>query len=102
MFFIWQEMLNAMVNNEFWYAEEGRRVDERSNPENQSKRWWLPSPQVPSSGLSDSSRKKLMCQGRLVLQVLKAAKSINENVLLEMPVPTMIQNALPKVVILLI
>lgn len=86
-----------MVNNEFWYAEGGSRAEGRSRGDTPSERWWLPSPQVPSSGLSDSGRKKLMHQRRVIHQVLKAAKSINENVLLEMPVPTVIVDALPKV-----
>ncbi|KAK2373567.1 rop guanine nucleotide exchange factor [Trifolium repens] len=51
----------------------------------QSKGWWL-SPQVPKTGLSDTERKRLVHQGRVVHQVFKAAKSINENVLLEMHV----------------
>lgn len=90
------ETLDSMVNTEFWYAEGGSRAEGRNKGERQSKRWWLPSPQVPSSGISDNGRKKLICQGSLVHQVLKAAKSINENVLLEMPVPTIIRDALPK------
>ncbi|OWM65038.1 hypothetical protein CDL15_Pgr028756 [Punica granatum] len=90
------EALDSMVNNEFWYAEGGSRAEGRSKAERPSKRWWLPSPQVPRLGLSESGRKKLMHQGRIIHQVLKAAKSINENVLLEMPVPTIIRDALPK------
>jgi hypothetical protein len=33
----------------------------------------------------------------VVYQVFKAAKSINETILLEMPVPTIIKDALPQV-----
>lgn len=87
-----------MVKTEFWYAEGGSRAEGRNTSEKQSKRWWLPSPQVPKSGLSDTERKKLLNKGRVVHQVYKAAKSINENVLLEMPVPTIIKDALPKVI----
>lgn len=90
------EMLDSMVNTEFWYAEGGSRAEGRNNSARQSKRWWLPSPQVPTKGLSDSERKKLLHQGRVVHQVFKAAKSINENILLEMPVPSVIKDALPK------
>uniref|UniRef100_A0A5B7AV64 Putative rop guanine nucleotide exchange factor 14 n=1 Tax=Davidia involucrata TaxID=16924 RepID=A0A5B7AV64_DAVIN len=90
------ETLDSMVNTEFWYAEGGSRAEGRSRSARQSKRWWLPSPQVPISGLSETRRKKLLYQGKVVHQVLKAAKSINENVLLEMPVPTIIKDALPK------
>lgn len=87
-----------MVNTEFWYAEGGSRAEGRNTSAKQSKRWWLPSPQVPKSGLSDTERKKLLNKGRVVHQVHKAAKSINENVLLEMPVPTIIKDALPRVI----
>ncbi|XP_059663069.1 rop guanine nucleotide exchange factor 14 [Cornus florida] len=90
------ETLDSMVSTEFWYAEGGSRAEGRSRSARQSKRWWLPSPQVPISGLSDSERKKLLHQGKMVHQVLKAAKSINENVLLEMPVPNIIKDTLPK------
>lgn len=91
-----------MVNTEFWYAEGGSRAEGRNIDVLQCKRWWLPSPQVPSTGLSESERKKLVHQGRVVHQVFKAAKSINENVLLEMPVPAVIRDALPKVTPLLL
>ncbi|KAA8521054.1 hypothetical protein F0562_011793 [Nyssa sinensis] len=90
------ETLDSMVNTEFWYAEGGSRAEGRSSSARQSKRWWLPSPQVPICGLSDIERKRLFCQGKMVRQLLKAAKSINENVLLEMPVPAIIKDALPK------
>ncbi|KAJ4951557.1 hypothetical protein NE237_028389 [Protea cynaroides] len=90
------ESLDSMVNTEFWYAEGGSRAEGRSRSERQSKRWWLPSPRVPMAGLSVTGRKKLINQGKVVEQVFKATKSINENVLLEMPVPTVIKDALPK------
>ncbi|EEF42526.1 rop guanine nucleotide exchange factor 14 isoform X2 [Ricinus communis] len=90
------ETLDSMVNNEFWYSEVGSRAEGRSKSTKQSKRWWLPLPQVPTTGLSDSERKKLLHKSKVVYQVFKAAKSINENILLEMPVPTIIRDALPK------
>ncbi|XP_052210763.1 rop guanine nucleotide exchange factor 14 isoform X2 [Diospyros lotus] len=86
------ETLDSMVSTEFWYAEGGSRGEGRR----QSRRWWLPLPHVPTSGLSEIERKKLLNQGKVVHQVFKAAKSINETVLLEMPVPTIIKDALPK------
>lgn len=89
-----------MVNTEFWYAEGGSREEERDTNARNSKRWWLPSPQIPKTGLSDAERKRLFQQRRVVHQVFKAAKSINENVLLEMPVPEIIKDALVKVIIL--
>ncbi|TKY70172.1 Rop guanine nucleotide exchange factor 14 [Spatholobus suberectus] len=90
------EALDSMVNTEFWYAEGGSRAEGRDPNAQQSKRWWLPSPQVPKCGLSDNERKRLLHQGRVVRQVFKAAKSINETMLLEMPVPAIIKDALSK------
>ncbi|KAH0642743.1 hypothetical protein KY289_033717 [Solanum tuberosum] len=90
------EALDSMVNTEFWYTEVGSRAEGRSRSAGESKRWWLPSPQVPIAGLSDPERNKLLNQGKLVNQKYKAAKAINENVLSEMPVPTIIKEALPK------
>lgn len=91
-----QEFLDSMVGTEFWYAEGNSRKEGRGGSSRQSKRWWLPSPRVPAAGLSETARKKLLSQGNMVHQVFKAAKAINENVLLEMPVPKDIQDALPK------
>uniref|UniRef100_A0A7N0TYU1 PRONE domain-containing protein n=1 Tax=Kalanchoe fedtschenkoi TaxID=63787 RepID=A0A7N0TYU1_KALFE len=88
------DMLDSMVNTEFWYDEGGSRAEGRGGRPGQ--KWWLPLPQVPGDGLSDSQRKKLMNQGRIVLQVFKAVKSINDSVLLTMPVPAVIRDALPK------
>lgn len=82
-----------MVNTEFWYVERGSRADGRTKIE---RRWWLPSPQVPMTGLSVSGRKKLLYHLKVVDQVFKAAKMINSCVLLEMPVPMIIRDALPK------
>ncbi|KAL1834704.1 rop guanine nucleotide exchange factor 14 [Daucus carota subsp. sativus] len=90
------ETLDSMVGTEFWYVEGGSRAEGRSNSSRQSNRWWLPSPKVPAAGLSDTERKKLLNQGKVVHQVFKAAKSINKNVLLEMSVPDFIREALPK------
>lgn len=86
-----------MVHTEFWYTEVGSRAEGRSRSAGQSMRWWLPSPQVPTVGLSDIERKRLLHQGKLIYQVFKAAKAINENVLVEMPIPIAIKDALPKV-----
>ncbi|WZZ49287.1 hypothetical protein YC2023_049394 [Brassica napus] len=83
-----QETLDSMVNTEFWYSEVGRRAE--------SRRWWLPSPKVPKPGLSSLVRKNLLEKGNVVYQSFKAAKSINGEVLLEMPVPTIIKDSLPK------
>ncbi|KAL3498095.1 hypothetical protein ACH5RR_040827 [Cinchona calisaya] len=93
---ILMEILDSMVDTEFWYVEVGSREEGRSRSAGESKRWWLPSPRVPANGLSDAERKKLLNQGKRVHQVLKAAKSTNESVLLEMPVPDIIVHALNK------
>jgi hypothetical protein len=91
------ETLDSMVNTEFWYSEIGSRAEGKNKSTSESKRWWLPSPQVPKPGLSNSGRKKLLDKGKVVYQVFKATKAINENILLEMPVPIVIKEAIPKV-----
>lgn len=90
------DALDSMVKTEFWYGEGGSRTEGKDMSVRHSKRWWLPSPQVPKTGLSDTERKRLVHQGKVVRQVFKAAKSINDNVLLEMPVPMVIRDALAK------
>ncbi|XP_047968496.1 rop guanine nucleotide exchange factor 14-like isoform X2 [Salvia hispanica] len=90
------EMLDSMVNTEFWYAEVGSRAEGKSRSAGQSTRWWLPSPRVPTVGLSEIERKRLLHQGKLIFQVFKAAKAINESVLADMPIPATIRNALSK------
>ncbi|XP_042419449.1 rop guanine nucleotide exchange factor 14-like isoform X1 [Zingiber officinale] len=92
------EMLDSMVNTEFWYAELGSRSngDGSNNGTRNSKKWWIPSPCTPESGLSPSERRKLGFLGKFVYQVLKAAKDINEQVLTQMPIPPSVKDALPK------
>lgn len=89
-------MLDSMVSTEFWYAEGGNQKAEGTRGKSR-KKWWLPTPRVPERGLSGFARKKLINQGRQVHQILKATRLINQTVLLEMPVPTAIRDALPKV-----
>ncbi|KAD5508074.1 hypothetical protein E3N88_15777 [Mikania micrantha] len=89
------ETLDAMTNTEFWY-EEGSQAEGKSKSLKEGKRWWLPMPRVPVGGLSDGQRKRLLNQAKLVHQIFKAAKSINESILLEMPVPKIIGEALPE------
>lgn len=92
---LYQEALDSLVGTEFWYAEGNSRGKGRV----ESNSWWLvalASPRVPAHGLSNTARQKLLSLGNLVHQVFKAAKSINENVLHEMPVAEVIHNALPK------
>ncbi|KAF8101731.1 hypothetical protein N665_0201s0052 [Sinapis alba] len=90
------ETLDSMVNTEFWYSEVGRRPEGKNKMSRESRRWWLPSPKVPKPGLSSLGRKNLLEKGNVVYQIFKAAKSINEEVLLEMPVPTIIKDVSPK------
>ncbi|KAG1355470.1 putative Rop guanine nucleotide exchange factor 14 [Cocos nucifera] len=93
------EVLDSMVEMEFWYVEDGSRAEggrSQCGGIRQSKKWWLPSPRVPDNGLSSSQRRRLGFQGKIVHQVLKAAKSINEQVLHQMPIPDAIKDALPK------
>ncbi|GAB4857964.1 hypothetical protein Ancab_015869 [Ancistrocladus abbreviatus] len=90
------EILDSMVETEFWYSEGNSRAEGRDGSARQSRRWWLPCPRVPAGGLSEDARKKLLCQGNIVHQVFKASKSINEDVLHEMLVPEIIRDALPK------
>ncbi|KAH0849277.1 hypothetical protein HID58_091415 [Brassica napus] len=91
-----QETLDSMVSTEFWYSEVGRRAEGKNEISRESRRWWLPSPKVPKPGLSSLVRKNLLEKGNVVYQSFKAAKSINEEVLLEMPVPTIIKDSLHK------
>ncbi|KAL8209981.1 hypothetical protein R6Q57_006713 [Mikania cordata] len=90
------ETLDSMTDTEFWYDEGGSRAEGRGGNLKQSKRWWLPTPLVPVGGLSDGERKKLVHHAKVVLQIFKAAQSINEAILLEMPIPKIISDALPK------
>jgi PRONE (Plant-specific Rop nucleotide exchanger) len=83
-----------MFETEFWYEECGNKSGQ--DGQKQSKRWWLPSPRVPEIGLSEFERKKIVFRAKVVHQVLKAAKSINEQVLLQMPLPPTVSDALPK------
>ncbi|KAI3716844.1 hypothetical protein L1987_68034 [Smallanthus sonchifolius] len=89
------ETLDAMTNTEFWY-EEGSQAERESKSVKEGKIWWLPTPRVPVGGLSDGERKRLLNQAKLVHQIFKAAKSINETILSEMPIPKIIGEALPK------
>ncbi|CAL9776638.1 unnamed protein product [Musa acuminata subsp. burmannicoides] len=92
------EVLDSMVGTEFWYTELGGRADGCNlyNGTKQGKKWRLPTPRVPESGLSPSQRRKLAFQGKFVHQILKAAKSINEQVLVQMPIPSVIEDTLSK------
>ncbi|KAL8244644.1 hypothetical protein R6Q59_010902 [Mikania micrantha] len=89
------ETLDTMTNTGFWY-EEDNQAEGKSKSVKEGKRWGLPIPHVPIGGLSGEERKKLLYQAKIVHQIFKAAKSINEHILLEMPLPKIIGEALPK------
>lgn len=91
------ETLGSFSDTEFWYAES---VQE--NPSGdivcdfQGCKAWIPVAKVPCCGLSEKARKQLSHQREAANQILKAAKSINEHVLLEMDLPESYLKALPK------
>lgn len=97
------DILDSFSNTEFWYVENGtlssntnssgsfRRVIQRKE-----EKWWLPVPCVPSSGLSEKSRKQLKQKRECANQILKAALAINSSILAEMEVPETYLATLPK------
>lgn len=91
-------MDNFKDQSEFYYVS---RDSNESNKDNASKRkddkWWLPTPKVPTNGLSENSRKFMQYQKDCVNQVLKAAMAINAQVLSEMEIPENYIESLPKV-----
>ncbi|CAK9324632.1 unnamed protein product [Citrullus colocynthis] len=88
---------NFKDQSEFYYVS---RDSSDSNKDNASKRkddkWWLPTPKVPTNGLSENSRKFMQYQKDCVNQVLKAAMAINAQVLSEMEIPENYIESLPK------
>ncbi|GER54744.1 Rop guanine nucleotide exchange factor [Striga asiatica] len=70
-----EDSLDSMVDTEFWYTKVGSEAE---------------------VGLSNIDRKRLLHKGKLVYQVFKAAKSINENILAAMPIPAVVKDSLPK------
>ena len=86
-------MDNFVDQTEFWYEKGGdnKRDDDK---------WWMPTVKVPSEGLSDVTRKWLQYQKECVNQVLKAAMAINAQVLVEMEIPEVYIESLPKAMLL--
>ncbi|KAF7138440.1 hypothetical protein RHSIM_Rhsim07G0141200 [Rhododendron simsii] len=82
------ETLDSMVSAEFWYTEGGSWAEGRSRRTSSMRRWLVPLPQLPITGLSQNERAKMLNLGKVVHQIYKAAKSINETVLLQLPAPT--------------
>ncbi len=104
-----QDSLDDYCMTEFWYVDRGIVIAEKDNlggPKlsfrRQEEKWWLPTPKVPVNGLSDKARRQLQHQRECMNQILKAAMSINEQVLSEMEVPQVYWDSLPKVGFLLI
>ncbi|KAH0705637.1 hypothetical protein KY285_010184 [Solanum tuberosum] len=78
--------------NEFSYVSKDDESQEGRNDD----KWWIPTPKVPTNGLSDVTRKWLQFQKDSVNQVLKAAMAINAQILLEMEIPESYIDSLPK------
>ncbi|XP_072964608.1 rho guanine nucleotide exchange factor 8 [Typha angustifolia] len=87
---------NFKDQNEFWYVSKDADESEKGNAQRKDDKWWLPTVKVPPNGLSEVSRKWLQFQKESVNQVLKAAMAINAQVLMEMEVPEVYIDSLPK------
>ncbi|XWS11932.1 hypothetical protein CRYUN_Cryun37aG0047800 [Craigia yunnanensis] len=82
--------------NEFYYLSKDAPDSEKGNNKRNDDKWWLPTVKVPQDGLSEKSIKNLQIQKECVTQVLKAAMSINAQVLSEMEIPENYIESLPK------
>ncbi|KAK7261810.1 hypothetical protein RIF29_28131 [Crotalaria pallida] len=88
---------NFKDQNEFYYvSKDSEDSDKDSAKRKNDDKWWLPTPKVPTEGLSDMARKFLQYQKDSVNQVLKAAMAINAQVLTEMEIPESYIDSLPK------
>ncbi|KAI5072766.1 hypothetical protein GOP47_0012872 [Adiantum capillus-veneris] len=91
------DSLDGFTKPEFYYADRARDTAERDGDmKRQDEKWWLPTPRVPSDGLSQEARKQLQQQRESINQILKAALAINAQILSEMEVPSIYWDALPK------
>ncbi|KAH7288517.1 hypothetical protein KP509_31G029200 [Ceratopteris richardii] len=97
------DTLESFRDTEFRYAEHGVMIIDdvsqglqRVSLHRENEKWWLPTPKVPKTGLSDEGRKRLQHQCECIKQVLKAAVAINTQVLAEMEIPDVYWDALPK------
>ena len=86
---------NFAGDHEFTYASKDDQKA-RSIKKREEEKWWLPTPKVPPNGLSEGARKWLQFQKDSVHQVLKAALAINAQILMEMEVPEIYTETLPK------
>ncbi|KAL8138501.1 hypothetical protein V2J09_004502 [Rumex salicifolius] len=98
-----KDILDSFKETEFSYMEQksmsrssSRATSFRKVPSRKDDKWWLPVPWIPSSGLSERSRKHLRHQRDCGNQIHKAAMAINNNVLNEMEVPESYIADLPK------
>ncbi|BBN10803.1 protein MpKAR [Marchantia polymorpha subsp. ruderalis] len=97
------DSLENFHDTDFWYVDRGIAVADK-DPRNvnrhpvqrQEEKWWLPTPKVPNTGLSEDTRKKLQYQRECTSQILKAAMAINGSVLSEMEAPEVYLESLPK------
>ncbi|XP_072958780.1 rho guanine nucleotide exchange factor 8-like [Typha angustifolia] len=80
---------------EFSYVSSNDE-SEKGTAQRKDDKWWLPNVKVPPNGLTEVSRKWLQFQKESVHQVLKAAMAINAQVLMEMEVPEVYIESLPK------
>eukprot|EP00249_Psilotum_nudum_P022246 c28433_g1_i1 orf=362-2386(-) len=96
------ESLDSFAETEFCYVDQGIIITDEDNqripkcPLLRQDKWWLPSPSVPVNGLSDETRKHLQHRREYINQIHKASMAINNQVLLEMEVPDVYWEALPK------
>ncbi|RAL44091.1 hypothetical protein DM860_015012 [Cuscuta australis] len=85
--------------NQFYYTDASTDEDvgeQKGKNSRKDDKWWLPTPKVPPNGLSDFERKWLQSQKESVNQILKAAMTINAQVLAEMEIPESYIDSLPK------
>ncbi|KAL2623997.1 hypothetical protein R1flu_008242 [Riccia fluitans] len=97
------DSLENFQETDFWYVDRGIAIAEKDGRngnrhpvQRQEEKWWLPTPKVPSTGLSEETRKKLQHQRESTSQILKAAMAINGSTLAEMAAPEEYLDSLPK------
>ncbi|KAH7351941.1 hypothetical protein KP509_19G021400 [Ceratopteris richardii] len=95
--------LDSCQDTEFWYVEQDvvRTDDDNQNTivlavQREEGKWWLPTPRVAATGLSEGGRKSLQHQRECASQILKAAMAINTQTLSEMEIPSVYWDSLPK------
>lgn len=95
--------MDSFTDSEFLYVDKGILAPEKGGSVSFHKtiqhqeKWWLPSPRVPPSGLSEKTRRQLVHKRECTNQILKAAMAINRNTFAEMEVPESYIESIPKV-----